>query len=873
METRPYPTISLAPDSLFRHGTLEFGPKVLFRKDDAFLDGFFAELFRSYRQLLKHCDAVSLLFWLGDGTEILQFSGDLAQPIAWARWQGFAHPAGDPPRKPVLYTDHPVELDYADVKRIVAAARRACAGVFGKPLSFVLPFDPGSEFTEAPFRYERHPEILLRMGLSTVRCIDAIGRFHADAARYAGYPDGIPEGTPFGEFLGRQARAFFDAVGADAIWFSNSFGFGRSPYASGGTGQFFDGERFLPEGNRAVRDAILAFWEAFRRECPDLPVHCRGTDFPVGMNLANHASAYRALYDGNRFGVVPPPNTPWPALTRNEGLALAGTLTQNAPFPDARLVLRYYTTDQWFCNNPWFDRWDRSPHDLYLSGALCKFAPDGSLCPFTDVHVMGVDGSWGETPSEIADEVVPHLKRAAALRPDAPPPLVWVYPFDEWDDAVFGDTPGPDLPFGGDLSIIGAFNHAFPLAGAVTSANLKAFLSKYCDIKPRSGDLQARNADFKPRSGGFILVTPAPVPGSEVERLLLDHLAGGGRILCYGTLRGASTAWLAALGLAADADPLDGEFEIGGDAAGAPSRRYLHDAVIGQGGLVETAAGATVLTEAFQAAEGGDFKPGGRLTDGEAADLQPEGRLTGGEAADFTPRGRGARRVLAAVNGRAAWVRGGTAAARERLRYRRVDARDEREWFAPERLYNVALGALGWFVRIEHGLGPEPVEFLVSRNRGGFVFTGHSFDDDAALHVRAPWGAPVPLARRVRLADGAARIPVRSWFHDEVRVFVRQAGGVVGCRSQPVVAKDLHRRWLVEGLDRADVRFYVPPGREVVYYLLPCTEFGDSRKPVRPELRSDGSGVWFELHDLTGSLSVGWSRDAARQPGAVRDPG
>ena len=837
MNDRPYPTVSLAPDSLFRHGTLAFGPKVLFRKDDAFLDGFFAELFRSYRQLLKHCDAVSLLFWLGDGTEILQFSGDLAQPIAWARWQGFAHPVGDPPREPVLYTDRPVALDYADVRRIVAAARRACADVLGKPLSFVLPFDPGSEFTEAPFRYERHPEILLRAADgATVRCIDAIGRFHADAERYAGYPDGIPEGTPFGEFLGRQTRAYFDAVGADAIWLSNSFGFGRSPYASGGTGQFFDGVRFLTEGNRAVRDAVLAFWEAFRRECPDLPVHCRGTDFPVGMNLANHASSYRALYAGNRFGIVPPPNTPWPAITRNEGLALAGTLTQNAPFPDPRLVLRYYATDQWFCNNPWFDRWDRSPHDLYLSGALCKFAPDGSLCPFTDVHVMGVDGSWGETPSEIADEVVPHLKRAAALRPDAPPPLVWVYPFDEWDDAVFGDAPRPDLPFGGDLSIIGAFNHAFPLAGAVTTANLKAALSTNRQIDNCSQIANAKcdsNPDLKfdicgqlgfvnngvPSLRESILVTPAPVAGSEVERLLLDHLASGGRILCYGTLRGASPAWLAALGLAADAAPLDGEFEIEGDAAGAPSRRYLHDAVIGQGGLVETAAGATVLAEARR----------------------------GGEV-----------RVLAAANGRAAWTRGGTAAARERLRFRRVDARDEREWFAPERLYDVALGALGWFVRMEHGLGPEPVEFLVSRNRGGFVFTGHSFDDDAALLVRAPWGAPVPLARRVRLADGAARIPVRGWFHDEVRVFVRQAGGIVGCRSQPVIAKDLHRRWLVEGLDHADLRFYADPDRPPVFYRTAATEFGDAREPIRPALSTDGTGAWFELRDCTGSLSIGW---------------
>ena len=801
---RPYPTISLKSDSLFRRGTLEFGPKSLFAKDDDHLYSYFAELFRSYRQLLKHCDAVSLLFWLGDGTDILRYDGNPDTSIAWARWQGFAHPMDNPPRPPVLYADNTIEFTYGDVRRIVAAARHSCADVLGKALLFILPFDPGSEFTEAPFRYELHPEILYHAADgATVRCIDAIGRFHADFARYAAYPEGIPEGTPFGEFLGRQARAYFAYTGADAFWFSNSFGFGRSPYASGGTGQFFDGERFMPEGNRTVRDAVLSFWRDFRRECPDLPILCRGTDFTVGMNLVNHASAFRALYDGNRFGIIPPPNTPWPALNRNHGLAIAGFLTQNAPFPDKCLPLRFYATDQWFCNNPWVDRWDRSPHDIYLTASLCKFAPDGGLCAFDSVHVMGVDGSWGEMPSEIADEVIPHLKRAAALRPDAPPPIIWVYPFDEYDMLVFGDRPTPDIPFGGDLSIIGALNHAFPLSGIVTTANLAAAL-------------HAAGSSLS----GRILVTPAPVPDSEIEGLLLRHLADGGGILCYGTLRHASATWLSALGLAADAVPLDGEFSVAGDVARAPSRRLLHDAVIGQGGLVETAAGATILAEA----------------------VAPSRQ----------------RRVLAAVNGRAAWTRGGSGADRKRLRDRDVAARDEREWFAPERLFDVALGALGWFIRMEHGLALESIEFLVSRNRGGFVFSGHSFDDDAALLVRAPWGAPVPLARRVRIVDGATRIPVHTWFHDEVRIFARQREGVVGCRSQPVVAKELHRRWLVEGLDHADVRFYADPCRRPVFYRTASNEYGDAREPIRPELVIDGTGTWFELSDYSGPLSIGW---------------
>ena len=828
--TPQYPTTSLAPHSLFRRGTLEFGPKVLFRKNDSFLDSFFIELFRTYRQLLKHCDTVSLLCWIGDGTDILQYDGDLEKPIAWARWQGFAHPYGDPPRQPVLYTDNPIELTYGDLKRLIAAARRASSEVLGKRLSFILPFDPGSEFTEAPFRYERHPEILLRSAAgATIRCIDAIARFHADSSRFAGYPDGIPEGTPFGEFLGRQACHYFADIGADGLWFSNSFGFGRSPYASGGTGQFFDGEAFHPEGNRAVRDAVLAFWEVFRRECPDLPVLCRGTDFPVGMNLANHASAYRALYDKNRFGIVPPPNTPWPALNRNEGLALSGTLTQNAPFPGERMVLRFYVTDQWFCNNPWFDRWDRAPYDLYLNASLCKFSPEGTLCTFSDIHLMGVDGSWGETPGEIADEVIPHFKRAAALRPDAPPPVIWVYPFDEYDGLTFGDNPQPDIPFGGDLSIIGALNHAFPLAGAVTTSSLAAALAAANEDGQKSNDsLVTRHSSLVTCHSAkrfsslreAVLVTPAPLPGSEVERLLLAHLADGGRILCYGTLRYASHAWLSAFGLAADAKPLEGEFEVVGDIAGAPSRRLLHDAVIGQGGLCESKGSAVILAEA----------------------VAPDGQ----------------RRVLAAVNGRAAWTRGGTGAARERLRQRNVAARDEMALFAPERLYNVALGALGWFIRQENGLAPDSVEFLMSRNRGGFVFTGHSFDDDAALLVRAPWGAPIPLARRVRLVDSAARIPVRTWFHDEVRVFVRQREGVVGCRSQPVIAKNLHRRWLVDGLDHADVRFYGQPGQDTIYYRTASTEYGDAREPIRPEFVTDDTGTWFELRDYSGPLSIGW---------------
>lgn len=804
-----YPSVSIAPDNLLHRGILEFGPKSFHRKDDAYLTEFFTELFRTYRQFLKRCREVWLCCWLDDGTSLLVYDRDMGHEIAWARWQGFAHATkaadGSLPKPPVCYTDHPVTLTYGDMRRVIAIAKDCCNEVLGKSLHFILPFDPGSEFNESPFRYERHTEILLKSPHSWIHCIDAIGRFHADTVPYAGYPDGIPEGTPFGEFLGRQAQACLTDLGADGIWFSNSFGFGRSPYASGGTGEFFDGEHFATSGNNAVRDAVLEFWTLFRRECPDIPVVCRGTDFPVGVNLVNHASAYREIYKDNRFGIVPPPNTPWPALTHNHGLALAGYLTQNAPFPGECLPLRFYTTDQWFCNNPWFDRWDRSPHDIYLNGAMCKLSPEGKICSFDSTHIMGVDGSWGESVSEVADEVVPHILRAAAFRPDALPPVLWVYPFDEYNDMVFGENVRMDEPYGGDLTIIGALNHALPLAGVVTTANYAAALAAQGAAAMRA----------------CALVTPVPVAGSAWEAAMLRHLDEGGRLLCYGSLRHASDAWLRRLGMAAEAAPLSGEFAVDAGAG-----KLFHDPVIGQGGLIETAAGARVLCTAKQ----------------------------GGE-----------RRVLAAVNGTVAWVRGGTNVTLDGLLRRRMDARPETEWFSPESLFVTALSEIGWRIEKCDGLLPgAALEFLVHRCRGGFVFSGHSEDDGAAVRVAAPWGTPVPLARHVSIRDGMAELPVHTWFHDEVRVFVRQADGVVGCHSQPVVAKNLLRRWCVTGLSDATVRFYTEPGMATVYYWTKSPEFGHPREPIAPVLRSDASGTYFELDHVNDSLSIGWGPENGR---------
>ena len=257
-----------------------------------------------------------------------------------------------------------------------------------------------------------------------------------------------------------------------------------------------------------------------------------------------------------------------------------------------------------------------------------------------------------------------------------------------------------------------------------------------------------------------------------------------------------------------------------------------HDALLAQGGLVETAdpaGGARILAEAEK---------------------------------------NGETRVLAAVRGRAAWVRGGTSATREGLVWRRLDTRPESESFATESLFLDALDALGWSVHVAAGNVPaEAKHFLVSRCRNGYVFTGHTGDDGARLRVAAPMGAPVPIARKVRLVDGAAEFEIHTWFHDEVKVFVSgQRSGVVGCMQQPVITKSFRRRLLVSGLDHATLRFYVEAGceRNTKYMRTVSKEFADGRTLETPELRRDATGVWFELHDVTGPVSIGWGLDEYR---------
>src|SRR5690606_14469440 len=141
-----------------------------------------------------------------------------------------------------------------------------------------------------------------------------------------------------------------------------------------------------------------------------------------------------------------------------------------------------------------------------------------------------------------AAEVTPHLLRALDERADAPGPLVWIYPFDEYERALKQAPDRLGQLFAGDWFICQAVNAGLPL-NTVCSADRLARLA---------GGAALRSA---------ILVAPVPFADWAYEQALLDHVMAGGAVLLYGALDHASPRLLNALGVEL-AEPLEGDFHV-----------------------------------------------------------------------------------------------------------------------------------------------------------------------------------------------------------------------------------------------------------------------------------------------------------------------
>ena len=79
-----------------RNVTLELSAKPFQNDSEEMMYAVGRTLFRQWTPLTAEADTVSVLLWLADGSEILEYTGDLEQTFEWGYWQGIANPRKRP---------------------------------------------------------------------------------------------------------------------------------------------------------------------------------------------------------------------------------------------------------------------------------------------------------------------------------------------------------------------------------------------------------------------------------------------------------------------------------------------------------------------------------------------------------------------------------------------------------------------------------------------------------------------------------------------------------------------------------------------------------------------------------------------------------
>ena len=503
---------------MFEKITLEMSLKPFKKTDSEYIKNVCAYVFEQWRALLKNRKTVSVMLWVGDGSEILDYAGNLHDRFEWTQFIGTAnlpYLEKDEPLETSLhykkqdYIKDPPEMTYAILKNIVDCIKEEGKKAFpDAEIRVGETFDIGPEFAISDFKYNRHREISSGSTLDEYGFIDATAKLCADTYHYAAYPNGIPEGTFFGTFFGKQAECFLKDLGFDFLWLSNGLGFSSNPWEK--TGKIFDGKAYYPEKLARTKQNVFNFWKMFCAEC-SFPIETRGTNNSVGIDYASDGVPLYDIYTSG-LNITAPPNSPWAALNDNFGLEMMGHMTRICELPNSNFPFRYYLHDPWWMNSPWYDRYDGTPCDVYLPMSISRIAKDGKVESANSLNILSIDNSYGNLPDSCAYEVIPHLLKAEKDAPDKAAPLVWIYPMREYttsnDEVMLREM---NL---GDNFICDAINNGLPLC-TVTSSD--SFMSHNTDIYKKC-----------------TLITPASQRAEVFEKIKLLARGGVG-VLMYGT--------------------------------------------------------------------------------------------------------------------------------------------------------------------------------------------------------------------------------------------------------------------------------------------------------------------------------------------------
>ncbi len=503
---------------MFKEVTLEVSLKPFKQTDDDYIRNICKNVFAQWMPLIKDAETVSIMLWAADGSEILEYTGNLSEEFEWAKYIGTANnplnPTDDdgicPHKYKYLYIDNPPTMTYGILKKITELFKEE--GKKALPYTKILvgdTFDIGPEFSVSDFKYKRHAEICSGEQLDRFGFIDCTATLKGDSKPYAAYKSGIPEGTPFGTFLGKQATIFLRNMGMDFLWLSNGFGFSADPWSL--KGKVFDGENFHSEKLTDTRNKVFDFWKLFRTACPNYPIRVRGTNNTVGIDYATDAVPIYDIFNGG-FNIDAIPNSPWAALNNNYGLEIMGHLTRVCELPCNDFLFRYYIHDPWWQNSPWYDRYEGQPNDIYLPLAVTRITEDGKIQSANKLNILSIDNSFGNMPDSCVYEPLPHILKAKKDAGDKPAPLVLLYPMREYSTST-NETAIKQMYYG-DKYIVEAINNSLPLNCVVSTDNfLKNDLSIYSES---------------------VLISPVPET-EEIKQKLYKFISNGGRVIFYGT--------------------------------------------------------------------------------------------------------------------------------------------------------------------------------------------------------------------------------------------------------------------------------------------------------------------------------------------------
>ncbi len=808
----------------FNNITLEVSLKPFKKNDAAYMRAVASEIFTQWYSLLRHTDTVSVMLWTSDGSEILDYSGDLHQSLEWAKYLGnpnTQHEVGSGPEslsiheRAYLYREEPPAFSYGDLKTIVGILKEVGGELTGKVVRVGATFDPGPEFAKSEFKYTKHPEILGGNAMGHKSFVSCYSVLNADTDQYAGFPKGIPNKTPFGVFFGRQCQHFLSDLDFDYIWFSNGFGFGVEGWSA--TGAIFNGKEFEQKKLAGATAKIAEFWKLFRKECPEFEVQTRGTNLSAGADLARDGVDLRAIYRGN-FNVLPPPNSPWAALDGDFGLELAGHLSRISELPDNRFLFRYYTHDPWWLNSPWLDRYGREPHDIYLPMAISRIDSKGNIGVPTHLNFLSIDNSYGEMPTQVPDEVIPHILKARYDLPTAPGPLVWLYPFDEYHDWAYQYKDRLPEIYYGDWFIRQAINNSFPLNTVISTASFRNVLAEKPALLNES-----------------VVVTIAPDAGSELERSLISFVQNGGKLLLFGPVDHSGTEFRKLLNLA-NVRPLDGEFALkktfSVDQVENPYPQRIEHRSLFSGGGIRTRVD----------------NPGDPATRVLATFQQ------GSEERDVV----WTREDKNWKGGKIVYVRGTNSSRFSGGRLLTPD--DPEQYFIGQLYLRYALNEFGLKIGVEkERAGIKSPVLTIARSNNAFIFSGYNPNTTIRQYFRFPQGAPLLLGLETILKEGSSAYTMPTAWNRECRVFVEQDAGMISYKELHSGVKGISKRYSVEGLENATVRIYAEDhvtSDEIQVYLNSSYPWRKGRVAVE---EGDASfGKHFVVKNVTGGLVVAW---------------